>query len=180
MEKKPSKSGPDEPARRIILPDSFGSEETKDEDDSSKEGEPAESDQIVLSDESPGDAEHRKKVDESWKQQAKTEKERVSRKVEEEVRGQESGEAERAPGPLPEPTLTGLCVGLYTQALVGLGVAKNPLTGQQQKDMEFAKYNIDMLQMLEDKTRGNLDAAEKQMFVECLYDLRMRYVKAVQ
>ena len=81
--------------------------------------------------------------------------------------------------PLPEPSLTELMKGFAIQALVGLGESPSPITGKNEKDLDFDKYNIDMLQMIEDKTSGNLDIQEKNVLVQLLYDLRMRYVKAV-
>lgn len=136
-----------------------------------------------------GDAEGKKEeeaeaprlhVDEGWKEQARREKEV-------EARAAETEEAEKKgktpPGkpkePLPEPDLSHLIVSYATQALFGLGEAENPVTGKKEVDLEWAKFNIDMLQMLEDKTRGNVTPEEKNLFVQLLYDLRMRYVKAV-
>lgn len=135
----------------------------------------------MASEERPADSgAQKKKVDESWKQRAKTEKERDSQKVEQGPSAATDTAEGRPRDPLPEPTLTALFIGLATQALVGLGEAESPITGQKEKDLDFAKYNIDMLQSLEDKTKGNLAPAEKVMLTQLLYDLRMRYVKAAQ
>jgi hypothetical protein len=81
--------------------------------------------------------------------------------------------------PIPEPSLQHLIMSFATQALFGLGEAENPATGKKEKDLDWAKFNIDMLEMLEEKTRDNTTTEEKNLFVQLLYDLRMRYVKAV-
>ena len=112
-------------------------------------------------------------VDEDWKESARREKEVDSQLSEEEEK------PKAAPGPIPEPSLTELIKGFAIQALIGLGEADNPLTGKREKNLDWAKYNIDMLQILEDKTKSNLEVQEKNMLVQFLYDLRMRYVKAV-
>ena len=45
-------------------------------------------------------------------------------------------------------------------------------------DLELARYNIDMLMALEEKTKGNLTPEEEQLMEDVLYDLRLRYIKA--
>ena len=54
----------------------------------------------------------------------------------------------------------------------------NPLTGKTEKSLDQAKYMIDLLQLLKDKTAGNLDKDEQNLLNGCLYDLRMKYVEA--
>ncbi|MDA0836282.1 MAG: DUF1844 domain-containing protein [Planctomycetota bacterium] len=81
--------------------------------------------------------------------------------------------------PIPEPSLQHLIMSFATQALFGLGEAENPATSKKEQDLDWAKFNIDMLEMLEEKTRDNTSAEEKNLFVQILYDLRMRYIKAV-
>ena len=73
-----------------------------------------------------------------------------------------------------------LIFSLSTTALLQLGLAPDPETGKQEKDLPGAKQSIDILEILQQKTRGNLTADEGQMLEECLYDLKMTYVKALQ
>jgi hypothetical protein len=54
------------------------------------------------------------------------------------------------------------------------------MTGKAEEDIPLAKQMIDILALLQDKTRGNLDAGEQQLIDDILYDLRMRYVEAVK
>jgi len=65
---------------------------------------------------------------------------------------------------------------LSTQALVHLGEVPDPLDGTAHVDLEGARQIIDILAILSDKTRGNLDAAEGSLLESALYDLRMKYV----
>ena len=82
----------------------------------------------------------------------------------------------------PEPPMTfeTLIFSLSTTALLQLGMAPHPQTGKQEKDLPGAKQTIDLLEMLQQKTHGNLTADEGQLLEECLYDLKMTYVKALQ
>ena len=77
-------------------------------------------------------------------------------------------------------TFEALIFSLSTTALLQLGMAPHPETGRQEKDLPGAKQTIDILEMLQEKTRGNLTADEGQLLEECLYDLKMTYVKTLQ
>ena len=79
---------------------------------------------------------------------------------------------------LPEPSLKTFVSGLAGQVLVSLGLFDNPMTGKREKDLEQAKYSIDLLQILKDKMKGNLTDEEEKLVNAILYDLRMRYVEA--
>ena len=75
-----------------------------------------------------------------------------------------------------EINFTTFVMGLTTQALMHLGEISEP--GQpQMADLPAAKQMIDLLGILRDKTKGNLDAAEEQLLASMLYDLRLRYVE---
>ncbi len=71
-------------------------------------------------------------------------------------------------------------ISLSTQALMHLGEIPNPLTGKVEKEIQAAKQTIDIVSLLEEKTRGNLDRGEEKLMEEVLYDLRMKYVQAVR
>jgi hypothetical protein len=81
-------------------------------------------------------------------------------------------------GPLPKPNLIMFLAGLATQALIQLGEVEHPITKKKEKDLDEAKYTIDLIEMLEEKTKGNLTPEEKRYLDELLYDLRMRFVAA--
>jgi len=82
--------------------------------------------------------------------------------------------------PAPEINFSTFVISLSTQALMHLGEIANPLNGKVETDVPVAKQMIDILGMLRDKTRGNLNASEDRLMEDILYDLRMRYVEAVK
>jgi hypothetical protein len=61
--------------------------------------------------------------------------------------------------------------------LVHLGILDDPATNQKSKNLPIAKQTIDILGMLEEKTRGNLSKEEDDMLNHILYDLRLLYVR---
>ena len=61
-----------------------------------------------------------------------------------------------------------------------LGEMINPVTGKVEKDVAVAKQTIDIIGMLGEKSKGNLDETEEQLVQEVLYNLRMKYVEAVR
>jgi hypothetical protein len=78
---------------------------------------------------------------------------------------------------LPEGDFASLISMLVTQALFALGLIQ--VEGQKDKepDLELAKYNIDMLETIQEKTKGNLTEEEKKMLENTLSQVRMAYVK---
>lgn len=79
--------------------------------------------------------------------------------------------------PLPEVSFATFVLSLNSEALLHLGMIANPATGKQEKNLPLAKYTIDTLGMLEEKTRGNLSDDEAAMLKNILFDLRMIYVR---
>jgi hypothetical protein len=81
----------------------------------------------------------------------------------------------------PEPvTFSTFVLGLSTQALLHLGEIASPLDGKVEQDLVAAKHMIDILGILRDKTRNNLEHGEEHLLDSILYDLRMRYVDLVR
>jgi hypothetical protein len=68
-------------------------------------------------------------------------------------------------------------ISLSTQALALLGEIPDPVQGKTAVDLEGARQFIDILGILQDKTRGNLDAREAALLEGALYDLRMKFVE---
>lgn len=81
---------------------------------------------------------------------------------------------------LPEINFSTFVISLSTQALMHLGEIPNPLTGKVESDIGVAKQMIDIIGVLREKTRGNLDQGEEKLMDDVLFDLRMRYVEAVK
>ena len=90
-------------------------------------------------------------------------------------------ESPRAPAPptgAPERSLVGLLMMLGSEALIALGEAADPVTGQRQRELPHAAGVIDLVLLLREKTEGNRSPEETQVIDELLYDLQMRYVNA--
>jgi len=108
-------------------------------------------------------------VDEEWKEQARREAEATQAAIDAERQARQAT--------MPPASFALLVQSLVSQALVALGDAENPLTGQRQADWELARFHIDMLGILEEKTKGNLTRQEENLLRGWLFDLRLRYVQ---
>lgn len=67
---------------------------------------------------------------------------------------------------------------LGSSALMLMGDAPNPETGETMKNLPLARETIDVLAMLQEKTRGNLSPEEDRFLDSLIYDLRLRFVEA--
>ncbi len=67
-----------------------------------------------------------------------------------------------------------------TTALMHLGMVPDPTGGARKPDLPQAKQVIDILDVLKDKTSGNLSAEESRLLEDLLFDLRMRYLEAMK
>ncbi len=116
-------------------------------------------------------------VDEDWKAEAQKEKEILA--AQEEAEKEKKQEDTQARGPLPEGNFAALISMLTTQSLFALGLLH--VKGQEEKepDLEMAKYNIDILETIQEKTKGNLTPEEETVLSNTLNELRMGYVKVV-
>jgi hypothetical protein len=79
--------------------------------------------------------------------------------------------------PLPTIDFSTFLVSLNSAALSQLGIISDPATGRREKNLLVAKQTIDVIAMLEEKTRGNLSVDEATMLKSILYDLRVIYVR---
>ena len=86
-------------------------------------------------------------------------------------------EEEKTDYQLPEINFATFIFSLNHSVLVHLGVMEDPSTGKKVKNLPLAKQTIDILGMLEEKTKGNLSDDEEKMLKNILYDLRMIYIK---
>ncbi len=81
---------------------------------------------------------------------------------------------------LPEINFPTFIMSLNASALFNLGVLENPATDKKEKNLTLTKQTIDILCLLEEKTRGNLSKDEDLMLKNILYDLRIIYVKELK
>jgi hypothetical protein len=118
-------------------------------------------------------------VDKRTTAEAPEKKEKVKKETKaQEKEARKEAQAEQPP-PLPEVTFSAFVYSLSTSALVHLGEIPEPITDKMDKNLPLAKQTIDILGILQEKTKGNLTQEEENLLNNFLYDLRMRYVKAM-
>jgi hypothetical protein len=96
--------------------------------------------------------------------------------VEQEAGEVSHSEAEEIPGAEDPASFTNFIMSIASNAASSLGMMEHPVTGKREVDLELGKHWIDILGMLEEKTRNNLLPKEKQILESLLADLRMQYV----
>jgi hypothetical protein len=116
-------------------------------------------------------------VDQDWKQEAQREKEILAAQEEAQKEKEQEQEEDGPRGSLPEGNFAALISMLTTQALFALGLLQIKGQEKRQPDLELAQYNIEMLETLQEKTKGNLTKEEEIVLANTLNDLRMGYVK---
>lgn len=120
-------------------------------------------------------------VDEDWKEQAEREKKiLVAQEKEEKGKKEKQKTTQQRRGPMPSGNFAALVSMLVTQALFALGAIKMEGGEGKEPDLEMAKYNIDMLETLEEKTKGNLTEQEQKVLSNTLNEIRMAYIKAAE
>lgn len=117
-------------------------------------------------------------IDEDWKSQVAAEKEAAKHPA---AGAEGLGDDPSAlDGELPEASFELLISTFVTEAMVALGQFPHPGTGEIAADPGHAKFAIDMIAVIADKTKGNLNPMEEQGLHDLLHQLRMTYVAATQ
>lgn len=91
--------------------------------------------------------------------------------------GAQAESSRQSSEPPPELTFAAFLWSLSEQALAALGEVPDPTSGGVTRDLIMAQQMIDIIAMLRDKTRGNLDPQERAMLEEILSSLQMKYVE---
>jgi hypothetical protein len=78
---------------------------------------------------------------------------------------------------LPPLDFSSLVFPFYTQALVKLGLMEDPLRKDSPANLDFAKRLIDILDLLKERTKGNLKPEEEKFLETCLLQLKMDYMQ---
>lgn len=115
-----------------------------------------------------------KYVDESWKDAVSSEKVNKPDSPSAEGSAPVTGEGEEAE--YGELNFLNYLSSLVFQAMIFLGDMPNPVTQQPEKNLRQAKFLIDTLALLREKTKGNLNKQEDDLLNGSLYELQMRYV----
>ena len=143
-------------------------------------------------------------TDEDWKQRVKAEDAALDQKLREESEEKSSDdtdsttpsdveipdlareaatsspEAPSAPDgahPLPPADFSTILMTFSTQAMVSLGLIPNPITNKPEVQLDLARHFIDMLAVLEQKTKGNLSSEESALLDKSLHELRMIFME---
>ena len=115
-------------------------------------------------------------VDSDWKAQAQAEKKKLAEQAK--AKSESAAGAQPAgPGGLPPATFETLLSTMATQALFAMGAIADPRTGQPHQNLDLARHHIDMLTVIEEKTKGNLSEDEAATLATTIYELRTRYVQ---
>lgn len=77
-----------------------------------------------------------------------------------------------------EANFSTLILSIGSSAAMALGLAPNPVSGAVEKDLDLARFNIDLLRMLREKTKGNLSSDEQAFLESIVTDLQMKFVQA--
>jgi len=117
-------------------------------------------------------------VDEDWKAEAQKEKEVLAAQEEAEKAAEEKEESkQQGRGPVPPGNFAALVSTLATQAIYSMGLMAPEGQDPPEPDLEIARFNIDMLTTIEEKTKGNLSEEESAVLKNTLSELRMVFVK---
>ncbi len=103
----------------------------------------------------------KKTVDQSWKNQVNKEKQQSQQNQE----------------TFYEPNFTILVSSLSMQAMISMGKLENPMTKTAEENLDQARFLIDSLAIIEEKTKGNLTDEEKKFLEDSLFHLRMNYIE---
>ena len=118
-------------------------------------------------------------IDEDWKSQVEAEREALKREEQSTQKAKPAAEqGDVGDVPMPPASFELLLSTLATEAMVALGAIAHPATGKNDFRPSQAKYLIDMIAMLQEKTKGNLTPGENQAAEGLLHQLRMAYVEA--
>jgi hypothetical protein len=116
-------------------------------------------------------------VDEDWKTRVEAERDAAVRAKQGEVAAETARPTPGEPAPqMPPASFEMLVTTLATEAMIGLGQIPHPLSGKVHIDAMQARYAIDMLEMLAEKTKGNLTPGEERGLGDLLHQLRMAFV----
>ena len=130
-----------------------------------------------------------KHVDESWKEQASLEKDILAKEPKQQASQEQispnvpfdqaqGSEKDAQQSQSVEINFLNYITSLGFQAMIFMGEIPNPVTNEIDKNLEQAKFLIDTLSMLKEKTEGNLNEQEKMLLENSVYELQVKYVQA--
>ena len=132
--------------------------------------------------------EDEKYVDESWKEAVASEKNKEEEKTKLTAKSEQESPPQELPSEdfaasaegMPEVNFIGYITSLAFQAMIFLGEVHNPMNDKIEKNLTQAKFIIDTIVLLREKTLGNLNTQETDTLNALIYELQMKYVEAVE
>jgi uncharacterized protein DUF1844 len=119
-------------------------------------------------------------IDEDWKSQIEAEREAAAKAAQPtSAQGSAAGAQDVGDMPMPPASLELLLTTLATEALMAMGQIPHPATGKSQVQRNQAKYLIDLIDVLREKTKGNLTPGEQLLIENMLHQLRMVFVETI-
>lgn len=120
-------------------------------------------------------------IDSDWKAEAQAEKERLAKEAEAKrqaapPRGLDAGPQQRGQE-MPPADFQTLISTMISPALLYMGAIPDPATGQGIIHLDAARHHIDLLAVLEEKTKGNLSEEEAKLLTQALHELRLNYLQ---
>ena len=109
-------------------------------------------------------------IDSDWKSQAEAERQKLAEQAKQ--KAEQAAERE-----LPPADVLGIVQILATQALLYMGAFPDPQTGRAMVAMDLAKFHVDLLGVLEEKTKGNLTEQEQEVVSQTAHELRLQFVE---
>lgn len=129
-------------------------------------------------------------VDDDWKTQAQEEKAKLSDEIKAKTESEKAPDQPDLTAPdtpqegtaqqLPQASFTTLANMLLTNAVMAMGGMEDPNTKKRILDLPIAKFYIDNLEVLQEKTKGNLTEEEGKFLEQTLYELRMNFVNILE
>ncbi len=124
-------------------------------------------------------------TDRRFSSKSEAEKEELLKEKEAETQSEESfspppqqeSEKQDSRQPPEEVTFSGLIFSLSHSALAQMGEIPDPISNKKEKNLPLARQSIDLIALLQEKTKGNLNQEEDMLLTNVLYDLRMRFVQ---
>lgn len=109
-------------------------------------------------------------IDSDWKEQAQAEKEKLVAEAKE-------NPAAAAPQGPPPANLETLISTFVQQAVFAMGMMPDPRSGKPYFNLDMARHSIDMLEVISEKTKGNITEEEETLLNQTTYELRMQYIQ---
>lgn len=131
---------------------------------------------IILSSEDRGFIIKDKRFSEKAEEGYQQESEIKSQESKERNKGNGSEKSKKRDIPLREINFATFILSLSSSAMLHFGDIEDPVSGKKERNLQGAKQTIDMIDMLKEKTKGNLTKEEEMLIENVLYELKIRYV----